>query len=149
MVAVNIPPRGLMDPALPRLVLDTLEAHGVAARRLCLELTETLALSQLETVDRVLGRLSDIGVQLTLDGFGTGTSYLQLLSRIPVHWLKIDSGIIDLLRDDPGPQTDRQTDPDAQARDLVRSVAELGRALGLPLSPTASRPTTNAADGGG
>jgi diguanylate cyclase len=145
-VSVNISPRSLLDPGLPRMVLDALDAHGTQPHRLCLELTETLAISQLDTVDQVLTALHDIGVRLALDDFGTGYSSLAALAQIPVHQLKIDRSFIQVLRypvavddadDEPAGRTARpvEEDPDAQAiaqaTAVVRSTVQLGRALDL------------------
>jgi diguanylate cyclase len=145
-VSVNVSPRSLLDPALPRLVDDALRAHRTAPHRLCLELTETLAISQLETVDQVLRQLHDIGVRLALDDFGTGYSSLAVLSQIPVHQLKIDRSFVQVLQSSPpggdtGPGGGgragraRSDDPDAQrvaqARAVVRSTVQLSHALEL------------------
>jgi diguanylate cyclase (GGDEF)-like protein len=134
-VSVNISARSLLDTQLPERVLAALEEHDTAPDRLCLELTETLALSQIDTVDQVLTRLHDLGVRLALDDFGTGFSSLAVLSRIPVHQLKIDRSFVQALRDEPATgHTDRPAlDPAAvgQARAVVRSTVQLGRTLDL------------------
>lgn len=139
-VSVNISARSLLDASLPRQILSALDAHGCPPDRLCLELTETLALSQLDTVDQVLTQLYDIGVRLALDDFGTGFSSLAVLSRIPVHQLKIDRSFVLALREHPEPSeqgdgggTDPATDAVAlgQARAVVRSTVQLGRTLDL------------------
>jgi diguanylate cyclase (GGDEF)-like protein len=131
-VSVNISPRSLLDENLPRMVYDALDRHGGRPAGLCLELTETLAISQLETVDRVITRLHDIGVRLALDDFGTGYSSLAVLSRIAVHELKVDRGFVHALRD---PFFTSGEGPGAaevdQARAVVRSTVQLGRALDL------------------
>lgn len=132
-VSVNISARSLLDTSLPETVLAALDRHGTRPDRLCLELTETLALSQLETVDQVLTRLYDLGVRLALDDFGTGFSSIGVLSRIPVHEIKIDRSFVGSLRAAAG--TTRRSGPDAeaaaQARAVVRSTVQLGRALDL------------------
>lgn len=130
-VSVNISARSLLDSQLPRLVLDALGNHRTPPHRLCLELTESLAISQLDTVDQVLTQLHDIGVQLALDDFGTGYSSLAALSRIPVHQLKIDRSFVKVLRvfgtgDGPPGAADI-----TQARAVVRSTVQLGRTLDL------------------
>jgi EAL domain-containing protein (putative c-di-GMP-specific phosphodiesterase class I) len=132
-VSVNISARSLLDTNLPRQVLAALDRHGTRPDRLCLELTETLALSQLETVDQVLTRLHDIGVRLALDDFGTGFSSLAVLSRIPVHQLKIDRSFVQALRDLDLAGADPEADADAisQANAVVRSTVQLGRTLDL------------------
>ncbi|MFG1949629.1 putative bifunctional diguanylate cyclase/phosphodiesterase [Micromonospora sp. NPDC048830] len=117
-VAVNVSPRSLLDARFPGSVLARLRAHDLPPDRLVLELTETLTLSQLDVVDRVLSRLRDEGVRLALDDFGTGYSSLSLLSRIPVHELKIDRSFVMAM------------EGSAEAA-VIRSTLDLGRSLGL------------------
>ncbi|MDT0527532.1 bifunctional diguanylate cyclase/phosphodiesterase [Micromonospora sp. DSM 115977] len=118
-VAVNVSPRSLLDARFPGSVLARLRAHDLPPDRLVLELTETLTLSQLDVVDRVLSRLRDEGVRLALDDFGTGYSSLSLLSRIPVHELKIDRSFVTAM------------ETSAEAAAVIRSTLDLGRSLGL------------------
>jgi diguanylate cyclase (GGDEF)-like protein len=118
-VAVNVSPRSLLDARFPGSVLARLRAHDLPPHRLVLELTETLALSQLEVVDQVLGQLRDAGIRLALDDFGTGYSSLSVLSRIPVHELKIDRGFVAAM----------ETSTEAAA--VIRSTVDLGRSLDL------------------
>ncbi|MEV1145361.1 bifunctional diguanylate cyclase/phosphodiesterase [Micromonospora sp. NPDC049799] len=118
-VAVNVSPRSLLDARFPGSVLARLRAHDLPPDRLVLELTETLTLSQLDVVDRVLSRLRDEGVRLALDDFGTGYSSLSLLSRIPVHELKIDRSFVTAM------------ESSAEAAAVIRSTLDLGRSLDL------------------
>nr|WP_245724957.1 bifunctional diguanylate cyclase/phosphodiesterase [Micromonospora citrea] len=118
-VAVNVSPRSLLDARFPGSVLARLRAHDLPPDRLVLELTETLTLSQLDVVDRVLTRLRDEGIRLALDDFGTGYSSLSLLSRIPVHELKIDRSFVTAM------------ESSAEAAAVIRSTLDLGRSLGL------------------
>ena len=118
-VAVNVSPRSLLDPEFPATVLSRLERHAVPADRLVLELAETLTISQLEVVARTLGELRDAGVRLALDDFGTGVSSLSVLSRIPVHQLKIDRDFVVAV----------ETSSEAAA--VIRSTVDLARSLRL------------------
>ncbi|GAA4678263.1 hypothetical protein Prum_042560 [Phytohabitans rumicis] len=118
-VAVNVSPRSLLDPRFPSAVVARLRAHDLPPDRLFLELTETLTISQLEVVDQVLGQLRDAGVRLALDDFGTGYSSLSVLSRIPVHELKIDRGFV------------RDMETSAESAAVIRSTLDLGRSLNL------------------
>ncbi len=118
-VAVNVSPRSLLDARFPGSVLARLRAHDLSPDRLVLELTETLTLSQLDVVDQVLTRLRDSGVRLALDDFGTGYSSLSLLSRIPVHELKIDRSFVTAM------------ESSAEAAAIIRSTLDLGRSLDL------------------
>jgi diguanylate cyclase (GGDEF)-like protein len=118
-VAVNVSPRSLLDPRFPGRIAARLRAHNLPADRLFLELTETLTISQLEVVDQVLGQLRDHGVRLALDDFGTGYSSLSVLSRIPVHELKIDRAFVGTM------------ETSAEAAAVVRSTVDLARSLDL------------------
>jgi EAL domain-containing protein (putative c-di-GMP-specific phosphodiesterase class I) len=118
-VAVNVSPRSLLDRTFPSMVLDRLETRGFPPERLILELTETLTISQLDVVDQVLNELREAGVRLALDDFGTGYSSLSVLSRIPVHELKIDRAFV------------ADMDSSTEAAAVVRSTVDLGRSLGL------------------
>jgi EAL domain-containing protein (putative c-di-GMP-specific phosphodiesterase class I) len=118
-VAVNVSPRSLLDPEFPSAVLRQLERHRVPADRLVLELTETLTISQLDVVARALGELRDAGVRLALDDFGTGVSSLSVLSRIPVHQLKIDRDVV------------LAVETSSEAAAIIRSTVDLARSLHL------------------
>ncbi|MFC7547115.1 putative bifunctional diguanylate cyclase/phosphodiesterase [Plantactinospora sp. GCM10030261] len=118
-VAVNVSPRSLLDARFPSSVLARLRAHDLPPEGLILELTESLALSQLEIVDQVLNQLRREGVRLALDDFGTGYSSLSVLSRIPVHELKIDRDFVMAM------------ETSAEAAAVIRSTVELGRSLDL------------------
>jgi diguanylate cyclase (GGDEF)-like protein len=125
-VSVNISARSVLDTSLPRQVRAALDRHRTPPDRLCLELTETLALSQLDTVDQVLTRLYEMGVRLSLDDFGTGLSSIGVLSRIPVHEIKIDRSFVGCLA-----TAGTDAVAAAQARAVVRSTIQLGRTLEL------------------
>lgn len=117
-VAVNVSARSLLDHEFPIAVAARVAARDMPPARLMLELTETVTLSQLEVVDRTLGELRAIGVQLALDDFGTGYSSLATLARVPVNELKIDRSFVAAM------------DGPIEAA-VIRSTIELGRSLRL------------------
>jgi diguanylate cyclase (GGDEF)-like protein len=118
-VAVNMSPRSLLDPRLPAEVAELLRRHRVPARRLVLEITETVVMSELEVIDEVLAGLRDLGVQLAVDDFGTGYSSLTFLTRIRVDEVKVDRAFVAKMVDSP------------EAAAIVRTTVELGKELGL------------------
>ncbi|BBH65403.1 hypothetical protein ACTI_20880 [Actinoplanes sp. OR16] len=118
-VAVNVSPRSLLDPKFPSAVLARLSRHDVPADRLILELTETLTISQLDVVERALAELRDAGIRLAIDDFGTGVSSLSVLSRIPVHQLKIDREFV------------ASVETSAEAAAVIRTTVDLARNLRL------------------
>jgi diguanylate cyclase (GGDEF)-like protein/PAS domain S-box-containing protein len=118
-VAVNVAARSLHDDRLLDLVLAKMTRLRLPPRLLTLELTERGVIAGTETIARVLGRLGQFGVRLSVDDFGTGYSSLALLQRLSVHELKIDpSFVAGMMRNE-------------QDRVLVRSTVELAHNLGL------------------
>ncbi|MFI1992418.1 putative bifunctional diguanylate cyclase/phosphodiesterase [Actinoplanes sp. NPDC020271] len=118
-VAVNVSPRSLLDPSFPAAVLARLERHDVSPAQLILELTETLTISQIDVVEQTLAELRDAGIRLAVDDFGTGVSSLSVLSRIPVHELKIDREFV------------AAVETSAEAAAVVRTTVDLARNLHL------------------
>lgn len=118
-VSVNLSARSLLDPKLPSDVAELLRRHQVPPRRLVLEITETVVMSDLKVIDEVLGDLRKLGVQLSVDDFGTGYSSLTFLTRIAVDEVKVDRSFVRAMADSP------------EAAAIVRTTVDLGRQLGL------------------
>lgn len=115
-IAVNLPVQVLRDPRFPQVLRHVLEAADGRAADLLLEFTETaLATDICEGLDA----LADLGCQLGLDDFGTGSASLTFLRRLPIHELKIDRSFVSsMVRDE-------------NAAVIVRSAFSLGESLGL------------------
>jgi len=90
-VAVNLSAESLQDPALPATVAALLGTHGVPARQLRVELTESMLMADVGRAPVALAALADIGVRVSVDDFGTGYSSLAYLKRLPVDGLRQDS----------------------------------------------------------
>ncbi|MEJ7805900.1 MAG: EAL domain-containing protein [Telluria sp.] len=88
-VAVNLSARQF-DAHLPARVQAVLDRHGVEARQLKLEITESLLVKGADAVVSIMNELVAMGVELALDDFGTGYSSLAYLKRFPISTLKID-----------------------------------------------------------
>jgi diguanylate cyclase (GGDEF)-like protein len=118
-VAVNLSGRGLHDPRLCGVVLDTLRATGLAAERLCLEITETALIGELDAAREAVDALADHGVRVALDDFGTGYSTLVHLQRLRANVVKIDRSFVEhIARDD-------------RDREIVAAVTAMAHALGM------------------
>jgi diguanylate cyclase (GGDEF)-like protein/PAS domain S-box-containing protein len=122
-LSVNLSARQLAGPGMVETVMHTLETNGLAPRRLCLELTESVFMDEIEGAVGQLRDLCSLGVRLAMDDFGTGYSSLSSLRRFPGEFLKIDRSFVAGLK----------TDPTAPA--IVAAVVSLSEALGL--SPVA------------
>jgi EAL domain-containing protein (putative c-di-GMP-specific phosphodiesterase class I) len=118
-LSVNLSARQLSSPGLVDTVMQVLEATGLEPGQLCLELTESVFM---DDIDGAVGQLADLcstGVRLALDDFGTGYSSLSSLRRFPGEFLKIDRSFVAGLR------------TEATAPAIVAAVVGLSDALGL------------------
>lgn len=93
-MAVNLSPRLLEDPGLVRELSALLEAHGLEARQVVLEITESSVVDCMGVALGVLARLRLKGFGLSIDDYGTGFSSMQQLARIPFSELKIDRAFV-------------------------------------------------------
>ena len=100
-VSVNLAARCLLDRRFPDQVFAILERIGVSAGQLMLEIAETAMLSQLSPVGEVLTDLRTQGVQIAIDGLGTGTSSLFSLLRVPATHIKVDGHFVRQMLIDP------------------------------------------------
>lgn len=99
-LSVNISAKQMQQPDFVDQVLMTLHKSGANPRRLKLELTESLLVSNIETSIAKMNALKEHGVGFSIDDFGTGYSSLSYLKRLPLDQLKIDISFVrDLLTD--------------------------------------------------
>lgn len=120
-IAVNISAMQLGMPDFVNSVLDILQRTGVDPRRLRLELTESMLVSNVEDTIAKMTSLRALGVGFALDDFGTGYSSLAYLRRLPVDQLKIDRSFV----------SDILHDPSCAA--IAQTIISLSRAMGLPV----------------
>ena len=118
-VAVNVSPRNLLDDHFVEEVQELLARWRVPASSLELEVTESAITADPDRARRILTRLADCGVTLSIDDFGAGYTSLAQLKDLPVHQLKIDRSFVARMAADPSNAL------------IVRSVVELGHNLGL------------------
>lgn len=118
-VSVNLSRAEFADPGLVGHILAALEAGGLAAPRLRLEVTETVLVQDTDRATAVLQALREHGVATAIDDFGTGYSSLSYLLHFSFDALKIDrSFVCDL-------------DCDPRCREIVRAIVGLARKLNL------------------
>jgi len=118
-VSVNISARDLMNRELPEHVAELLAEHDVTPGLLCLEITESGFMEDPAHAQKVLDRLAELGVKLSIDDYGTGYSSLSYIMKLPVQELKIDQSFISRMA------------ADAEISTIVRSTIDLGHNLGL------------------
>jgi EAL domain-containing protein (putative c-di-GMP-specific phosphodiesterase class I)/CHASE2 domain-containing sensor protein len=98
-VAVNLSARLLTDKQFTIRVAALLARHGLEPRHLTLELTETTELADGGEALELLARLRDLGVEISIDDYGTGLSTLDYLKKIPATEIKIDQSFVKALCD--------------------------------------------------
>jgi diguanylate cyclase (GGDEF)-like protein len=118
-VAVNLSVRNLLDRDLPLEIERLLQEYEVPAAALQLEITESMIMSDPDRAMATVGRLSKLGVRLSVDDFGTGYSSLANLRRLPINELKIDRSFVSPMLADESDLI------------IVRSTINLAHDLGL------------------
>ena len=119
MVSVNVSPRQFQQANLVQAVAEALQATGLEARYLELELTESMVMHDGPQLIVMLEEIKRLGVQIAVDDFGIGYSSLSYLKRFPVDRLKVDRSFVN----------DVMTDKDDAT--IVHAIIALGHNLGL------------------
>ncbi len=117
-VNINISAQSLGDDRFLPFVLEQLDRHPGIAERVCIEITETAIITQLETGLTTMHLLRERGLRFSMDDFGVGNSSMALLQQLPVDEIKIDGSFI------------RQADVGERERRLIAEINELGHLLG-------------------
>lgn len=118
-MAVNLSARQAQQPQLVEEVVEVLERHGLLARDLVLELTESVLLEAAHSTLETFRTLRAAGVRISIDDFGTGYASLRYLTTLPVTAVKVDRSFTAGLLEDP------------ICRSIVRAVAGLAADLQL------------------
>jgi diguanylate cyclase (GGDEF)-like protein len=119
LMSVNVSPRQLVKPSFCELVAAALGTAGLRPQDLCLEITESALIEDIDTTMGALEALHDLGVRLAVDDFGTGYTTLKNLKRFPIDIIKVDASFIAGLGRDRG---------DAA---ITMAVIRLAHALGM------------------
>jgi diguanylate cyclase (GGDEF)-like protein len=118
-IGVNVSAVTLVDIGLPERIAAALHHHRVAPQQLVIEVTEDAVMSDQRRCLDVLEHISALGVEISVDDFGTGQSSLAQLRHLPADELKIDRSFVKGMAEDP---------LDAE---VVRLVVGMGRSMGL------------------
>lgn len=119
VLRINVSPVQLVTDGIVHTVATTLEEFDLDPSTVCLEITESVVVEDIDATRKTLFGLKDIGVQIAIDDFGTGYSVLTYLKSLPVDALKIDKGFV------------RSVDTNAGDLAIVRSTLALADAFGL------------------
>jgi len=101
LYTINLSAQTFGDRAFAEFVEMTLESYGVDAGRVCFELTETAAITNIANASELMMALKDLGCSILLDDFGSGLSSFGYLKNLPIDYLKIDGQFVRDLTTDP------------------------------------------------
>lgn len=117
--AINLSGHSVDDESFADFVIELLRVHNVPANKLCFEITETAAISNMTRVVRFMEKLRAVGCRFALDDFGAGMASFGYLKNLPVDVLKIDGSFIQNMQ------------ADALSQSIVQAVTDIGHQLGL------------------
>ncbi len=117
-LAVNVSAKSLADPELPEFVEQALRDAGIDGRGLCVEITETAAIVNLDRAKRISQLLAELGCEVALDDFGAGFASFYYLKHMAFDYVKIDGEFIRNLADSHVNQL------------VVQAVVDIARGLG-------------------
>ena len=118
MVCVNVSGHQFV-PGFVDLVRRTIAATGALPEMLCVEITESVLMGDVDAAVAVVQELKALGLVVSIDDFGTGYSSLSHLKRFPIDELKIDKSFVDGLGNDP------------EDTAIVAAIVAMAHALGL------------------
>lgn len=118
-VNVNLSVIQLLQPDIVEIVERTLDESGLNPKNLTLEVTESLAINDMERMKEILNNIKALGVKIALDDFGTGYSSLSHIREIPFDVIKVDQNFVKDLAED------------AYSQSFIKMVAELAETIGV------------------
>jgi diguanylate cyclase (GGDEF)-like protein/PAS domain S-box-containing protein len=98
--SINLSAHTLGDRGLGTYVEQQLAAHGVQPQRIVFEITETAAISNIDTAVELIGELKRLGCRFALDDFGCGFSSFYHLKHLPVDYIKLDGSFVQGMAND-------------------------------------------------
>lgn len=118
-LSVNISPRDFYYMDIYKTFTELIQKHGIEARNLHLEITETAVMSDMKKVIRLVNKLRQYGFKVEMDDFGSGYSSLNMLKAIHMDTIKLDMGFL------------RKTMHTERSMAIVRNVICLSKKLGM------------------
>ena len=118
-VSVNMSQAQLYQTDVVSSIKSALEQSGLEPKYLEVELTETMAMQDIDRTINILKEIQALGVSVSMDDFGTGYSSLSALKLLPIDILKIDQSLI------------YDINVNSTSLSIVKAIVELGKALDL------------------
>ena len=118
-LAINLSGQSLGSDEVLAAIRRAIDETGVSPRRLCFEITETAAITNLAAAARFMRNLRGLGCRFSLDDFGSGLSSFGYLSNLEVDFIKIDGHFVKNILTDP------------LSRSIVNAINQIGHVMGI------------------
>ena len=118
-VSVNLSRVELYQPDIVKFINDTIQKYNINSDLIELEITETVAMNELNILKNVLNELRKYGFFISMDDFGTGYSSISCLRDMPIDVLKLDRSFLDGIENDK------------RSRNIAKSIVSLAKSLDL------------------
>jgi len=118
-ISINLSGPSLTNQAFLESILDVFSERDISPSMVCFEVTETIAISNLDAAIRFIKTLKKSGFRFALDDFGSGISSFGYLKNLPVDYLKIDGMFVKGIVEDPIDYA------------MVKSINEIGHVMGM------------------
>ena len=120
-INVNLSVVQLLQPNIVEIVKDAIARTGITPHNLTLEVTEGLAINDMERMKKILTQIKELGVRIALDDFGTGYSSLSHIRELPFDVIKVDQSFV------------RDLAEDAYSKSFIKMVSDLASAIDVSI----------------
>lgn len=118
-ISINLSAQSISSRDIIAHFEQNMKKYGVSPEQVCIEITETSLMTDINTSKEVIGELRNLGIKIAIDDFGTGYSSMEYLVRYPSDYLKIDREFIkDMIKSD-------------NHKTMVGNLIKLGHGLGI------------------